>query len=166
MILGMGTGTYTLIHVLISLLGIASGLVVLFGLISGKMLAVWNTTFLMSTVATSLTGFGFPFDHFAAVSHSGNHFSSGSFDCYCGTLYPSPGGSVETKVCDLCFDCSLFERVCCYSSSLCKGAGAEASGADSNRDSVCVNAAFGAGNFRLTRNCCDTQNIEFSASIF
>lgn len=63
MIFGMSTATYTLIHVLISLVGLASGFVVLFGLISGRKLNGWNSLFLASTVATSVTGFGFPFDH-------------------------------------------------------------------------------------------------------
>ena len=63
MILGMTTATYTLIHVLISLVGIASGLVVVFGLLGGKRLDGWTALFLATTVATSMTGFGFPFDH-------------------------------------------------------------------------------------------------------
>ena len=63
MILGMTTATYTLIHVLISLVGIVSGLVVVFGLLRGKRLDGWTALFLATTVATSVTGFGFPFDH-------------------------------------------------------------------------------------------------------
>ena len=63
MILGITTATYTLIHVLTSLVGIGSGLVVVFGLIKGKRLDGWTGLFLLTTVATSLTGFGFPFDH-------------------------------------------------------------------------------------------------------
>jgi hypothetical protein len=63
MILGMSIATYTLVHVLISLVGIGSGLVVLFGLLNGKRLDSWTALFLASTVATSVTGFGFPFDH-------------------------------------------------------------------------------------------------------
>ena len=63
MILGMSTATYTLLHVLISLIGIGSGLVVMYGFLSGKRLDGINTIFLITTVATSLTGFGFPFDH-------------------------------------------------------------------------------------------------------
>jgi hypothetical protein len=51
------------VHVLISLVGIASGLVVLFGLIRAKRLEGWTALFLATTVATSVTGFGFPFDH-------------------------------------------------------------------------------------------------------
>jgi hypothetical protein len=63
MILGMSASTYTLIHVVLSLIGIGSGLVVMFGLIAGKRLDGWTALFLGSQVATSVTGFGFPFDH-------------------------------------------------------------------------------------------------------
>ncbi len=58
--------TFTLIHVVISLIGIASGFVVLFGLLTGKRLNRWTALFLVSTVATSVTGFGFPLVHFGA----------------------------------------------------------------------------------------------------
>jgi hypothetical protein len=61
MILGMSTATYTFVHVLISLVGIASGLVVLFGLIGGKRLDRMTAIFLITTVLTSITGFFFPF---------------------------------------------------------------------------------------------------------
>jgi len=60
MILGMSTATYTLLHVLISLAGIASGLVVMFGLLAQKRLDGWTGLFLTTTALTSITGFGFP----------------------------------------------------------------------------------------------------------
>jgi hypothetical protein len=60
MILGMSTATYTIIHVIISLIGIASGLIVLYGLINDKLLSPWNGLFLLTTVLTSVTGFFFP----------------------------------------------------------------------------------------------------------
>jgi hypothetical protein len=63
MMLGMSLSTFTLIHVVISLVGIASGLVVLYGLLTGKRLDRWTALFLLTTVLTSVTGFGFPFDH-------------------------------------------------------------------------------------------------------
>jgi hypothetical protein len=65
MILGMSVETFTLVHTVISLVGIGSGLVVLFGMIAGKRLGGWTGLFLASTVLTSVTGFGFPFsfDH-------------------------------------------------------------------------------------------------------
>ncbi len=68
MIFGMSTSTYTLIHVVISLAGIGSGLVVMFGLLTGKRLDRLTALFLASTVATSVTGFGFPF-HQLLPSH-------------------------------------------------------------------------------------------------
>jgi hypothetical protein len=52
--------TFTFIHVAISLLAIASGFVVVFGLIVGRRLDVWTAFFLATTIATSVTGFGFP----------------------------------------------------------------------------------------------------------
>ncbi len=66
MILGMTTLTF--VHVVISLVGILSGLVVLFGLIAGKGLDGWTALFLVTTVATNLTGYMFPF-HKLLPSH-------------------------------------------------------------------------------------------------
>lgn len=63
MILGMSTATYTSLHVLISLIGIASGLVVMSGFLTGKRLEGLTEIFLITTVLTSVSGFGFPFDH-------------------------------------------------------------------------------------------------------
>jgi len=63
MVFGMSLATYTLIHVVISLLGIVSGLIVVLGLINGKRLDGMTGVFLVATVLTSVTGFGFPFDH-------------------------------------------------------------------------------------------------------
>jgi len=54
--------TQVLIHVLISLVGILSGFVVLFGLLTAKLLNRWSAIFLTTTVATSLTGFVLPAD--------------------------------------------------------------------------------------------------------
>jgi hypothetical protein len=62
-ILGMTTSTFTLVHVLLSLVGITAGLVVLSGLLTGKRFDGWTAIFLVTTAATSLTGFMFPFDH-------------------------------------------------------------------------------------------------------
>src|SRR6202158_4172994 len=64
MILGMSTSTFTVVHVVLSLIGIASGFVVVFGLLAGKRLDGWTALFLVSTVATSVTGFLFPFHRF------------------------------------------------------------------------------------------------------
>jgi hypothetical protein len=63
MILGMSTATYTVVHVILSFLGIVSGFVVIFGLIRNRRLDSWTSVFLASTALTSITGFGFPFEH-------------------------------------------------------------------------------------------------------
>jgi hypothetical protein len=51
---------FTLIHVLLSLVGIFAGLVVVGGLMAGVRLGRWTALFLAATVLTSVTGFGFP----------------------------------------------------------------------------------------------------------
>lgn len=63
MVFGLSLSTFTLIHVVLSLVGIGSGLVVLFGMLTVRRLNGWTGLFLATTVATSATGFGFPFDH-------------------------------------------------------------------------------------------------------
>lgn len=63
MILGISTANFTLLHVLISLVGIGSGLVVMYGLLTSKRLDRWTILFLASTALTSLTGFAFPNEH-------------------------------------------------------------------------------------------------------
>jgi hypothetical protein len=55
--------SYTIVHALIGLIGIASGFVVVGGVLALKRLDRWTAVFLATTVATSATGFGFPFEH-------------------------------------------------------------------------------------------------------
>jgi hypothetical protein len=52
---------FTLIHVVISVLGIIAGLVVVGGHMAGARLDRWTAFFLATTILTSVTGFGFPF---------------------------------------------------------------------------------------------------------
>jgi len=58
MILGMTPLTF--IHVLLSLIGIATGFLVIFQMIGAKPLGGFNATFLATTILTSVTGFFFP----------------------------------------------------------------------------------------------------------
>lgn len=66
MILGMSVSTFTTVHVVLSLIGILSGIVVLFGMIVSKRLHRWTALFLLTTVLTSVTGFMFPSYHVLA----------------------------------------------------------------------------------------------------
>jgi hypothetical protein len=58
--------TFTVIHVALSLVAIFAGLVVVGGLIAGERLDGWTGLFLVTTVLTNVTGFGFPFVTFLA----------------------------------------------------------------------------------------------------
>lgn len=60
MTLGMSLQPYTMLHVIVSLAGIASGFVAAWGLARGKVLNGWTGVFLTTTILTSLSGFGFP----------------------------------------------------------------------------------------------------------
>jgi len=62
MVLGMSLSTFTLVHVIISLIGIVSGFIVLFGLFGSHRLPGMTALFLLTTILTSVTGFLFPFD--------------------------------------------------------------------------------------------------------
>jgi hypothetical protein len=63
MIWGLSESAFTAVHVVLSLVGIGSGLVVLLGLRADRARGGWTLLFLATTVATSVTGFAFPFDH-------------------------------------------------------------------------------------------------------
>jgi hypothetical protein len=64
MVLGMSLATFTLFHVILSLIGIGAGVIVLAGMLYAKKLEAWTALFLVTTVATSVTGFLFPFKSF------------------------------------------------------------------------------------------------------
>ena len=64
MILGMSADTFTQVHVILSLVGIVSGLIVVFGMLSANKLDGLAALFLATTVLTSVTGFFFPVSGF------------------------------------------------------------------------------------------------------
>jgi hypothetical protein len=59
MILGMSVPAFTAFHVAISLIGLLSGVIVLFGMLTDRKLRGWTALFLITTIATSATGFLF-----------------------------------------------------------------------------------------------------------
>ena len=60
MILGMSIGAFTLLHVIITLVAIGSGLIVVGGMFASHRLPITTALFLFTTALTSLTGFLFP----------------------------------------------------------------------------------------------------------
>jgi hypothetical protein len=71
MILGMSLQTFALLHVIISLIAIASGVVVMLGMLGSHRLASWTALFLLTTILTSVTGFMFPIHGFTPASGVG-----------------------------------------------------------------------------------------------
>jgi hypothetical protein len=61
MVLGMSLTTFTVLHTIISLVAIVSGIIVAVGMLSAKRLPTWTAIFLATTILTSVTGFIFPF---------------------------------------------------------------------------------------------------------
>jgi hypothetical protein len=60
MVFGVSLSTYTVIHTILSLIGIAAGIIALFLMIGGRLSKGWTWLFLFTTILTSVTGFGFP----------------------------------------------------------------------------------------------------------
>jgi len=64
MILGMSIGAFTLLHVVITLIAIGSGLIVVGGMFASHKLSGTTALFLFTTALTSVTGFLFPINGF------------------------------------------------------------------------------------------------------
>lgn len=62
MTLGLSLPVFTLLHIAISLIGIAAGFGVLYGFLVSRELASWTKVFLIFTILTSVTGYFFPFE--------------------------------------------------------------------------------------------------------
>jgi hypothetical protein len=71
MTLGLSLENFTILHVVISLAGIASGFVVLAGMLRALRLPGWTAFFLATTVLTSVTGFMFPLSGFTPAIGTG-----------------------------------------------------------------------------------------------
>lgn len=60
MTLGLSLSAFAILHVIISLIAIASGFVVMFGLLGSRRMPASTVIFLFFTILTSATGFMFP----------------------------------------------------------------------------------------------------------
>jgi hypothetical protein len=62
MMLGLSLSDFTTLHVVISLIAIVAGLIVMFGMLGSHRMPALTGLFLLFTILTSVTGFGFPFE--------------------------------------------------------------------------------------------------------
>jgi len=69
MILGMSLETFTFVHVVISMVGIMTGFIVVALMLQSAPIAGWNAFFLVTTIATSVTGYFFPFTKGVTPAH-------------------------------------------------------------------------------------------------
>jgi hypothetical protein len=59
-ILGLSIPAFTLLHMVLSLIGIVAGAIVVVGMLRARRLEGWTLLFLVTTVLTSMTGYLFP----------------------------------------------------------------------------------------------------------
>jgi hypothetical protein len=71
MLLGLSLAAFTKLHVIISLIAIAAGLVAMVAFARGQWLTKTTHLFLWTTVATTVTGFLFPFNGFTPAIGTG-----------------------------------------------------------------------------------------------
>ena len=64
MIIGLSLDAFTTLHVIVTLIAIASGFVVMFGMVGSHRLPAWTAIFWLTTLLTSVTGFMFPINGF------------------------------------------------------------------------------------------------------
>lgn len=62
MMLGLSLPVFTTLHVVISLIAIAAGLIVMFGMLGSNRMPSLTGLFLLFTILTSVTGLMFPFE--------------------------------------------------------------------------------------------------------
>jgi hypothetical protein len=60
MLLGLSLHAFTMLHVVISLIGIVTGFIVVFGMLGSHRMPGWTALFLLTTILTSVTGLMFP----------------------------------------------------------------------------------------------------------
>lgn len=71
MIVGLSTAAFTTLHVIISLIAIATGFIVMAGMLGAKRLPGWTAVCLLFTVLTTVTGFMFPISGFTPALGTG-----------------------------------------------------------------------------------------------
>ena len=136
MVLGLSIQAFTIIHVVITLVAIASGFVVLFGMLGRKECRGWTALFLLTTVLTSVTGFLFPIRGFTPA------IGVGIISCLLlalaarWTLWQTPCRWLALDLCRLCSKRVLSQRICVDRPIVPKSANLACARADTVRTAV------------------------------
>jgi hypothetical protein len=90
---GIPTDVFLQIHIIVSLVGILSGFLVLYGLLTGRPFGGWTALFLATTVLTSVTGFALPPIRLRSGSRSWRYLTRpAGHSCRCALCLPSRRG--------------------------------------------------------------------------
>ena len=145
---------YTIIHTAISLVAILTGFVVLFGLLSGKRFDGWTKWFLIAAVATTITGFFFPFHGFTPAIGLGI-ISLPFLAVTIFARYPKqlagPWRWIYVIGAVTCLYFNLFVAVV---QSFEKSSGVARTGPDANRTAIQIYPTCCFGDFRFARTPC------------
>ncbi len=129
MILGMSLATFTMVHVIISLIGIVSGIIVMFGLLGSNQMPGWTAIFLLFTILTSATGFLFPFEKLLP-SHMIGILSLVLLAMACIALYGMKlSGAMALDLCGDGDDLALPQCLCAGDPELPQDSGVDCAGA-------------------------------------
>ena len=154
MILGMTTSTFTLLRVLISLAGIGSVFVVVYGLLTRRPLEGWTKMFLATTALTSLTGFLFPVEHLLP-SHVVGLISLVALTIAIVARYALHLGAAWRWIYVVCVVMALYLN--CFVAvvqSFLKLPAPESTSSNAERATISDGSTSGDGDFRCARHPC------------
>jgi hypothetical protein len=155
MILGMSVGAFTLVHVIITLVAIGSGLIVVGGMFSSHRLPVTTALFLLTTGLTSLTGFLFPIHGFTPALGVGI-VACAILLVAVRLVQGAPDRCMALDLRDRRCRIALFERVCSGRAELRESIGPQRLGSDSVRAPVRGHTGIRVGDLHSDyRHRCD-----------
>ena len=144
---------YTIIHTLISLIAVFTGVVVLFGLLAGNRVDGWTKWFLITAVLTTVTGFFFPFHGFTPAIGLGiislPFLALTIFARYRKNLARGLALDLHRRRSDL----SLFQSFRAGRAIVREDSGSACACADANRVSIQTYPARRAHDFRFALHC-------------
>ena len=140
MILGMSTASFTLLHVIISLIGIGAGLVVLLGMFKSNRLEGWTAIFLKHHSVNQRDWVHVSFGKDWAAAHRRRYIACGAGDRPRRALHVSPRGIVALDLRRHCSPSALSQRVRRGRANISEGAILQRACADTVGTAVCHRA--------------------------
>ena len=157
MIIGVSTATYTLIHVLISLVGIGSGLIVMFGFLTGRQLNGMTAIFFRHYGVNERNRFRLSGRASTALPHCRDYLAPGIGGRDSGALHLSSRRSLALDLCGYGCHCPLPECLRFSGAAFREGACSESLGSYSEGSAIRDRTAHRNGNFCRSHHCCGKE---------